>query len=131
MKFNDFSDYEGFRAFWDAVKICRPVQYTLFTFGDSDLHYMLVSGPRDADPPISIRQGTVKISRPLIITANNPPTEFHNFFEDQEDEELAHFLMARTARFQSLQFDNIIESKRFVSDNLEQTVARLEQKLDD
>ena len=62
--FDDFEQEQQFRQLWDAVTIERPVHYSLFTFGDSDLPYFLVTPATDEDQTVSIRQGRVTITRP-------------------------------------------------------------------
>ena len=131
MDFEQFKAYNQFRKAWDSVKIYRTVPYSLFTFGDSDLPYFLVCSPPEGRSTVSIRQGNVKVSRPLIITPGDAPSEFHDFFEDQEDEELARFLLSRTARFRNLQFNNVVQSEHFVSDSVEEAADRINRKLDE
>lgn len=125
-----FGNERRFRAAWDAVQIVRDVHYSLFTFGASDLpYYLILSGEKD-DQAVSVTQGEVKITRPLIITPDRAGPEFEDFFEDADDENLAQFIMARTASFSNLKFRNQTGSKRIVSDSVEETVAKLNQKLD-
>ena len=42
MWFEDPEDESRFREIWEAVQIARPVSYSLFTFGESELPYFLV-----------------------------------------------------------------------------------------
>jgi len=80
---------------------------------------------------VAIRQGDVKVTKPMVYLPHNAPPEFHNFFEDAEDEDLVRFLLARTARFGNMKFDNVVGSEQFVSDSVEEVVARINRKLDD
>ena len=57
-----FGNERRFRAAWDAVEIVRPVRYSLFTFGASDLPYFLVLSGLGADKTVSITKGEVKIT---------------------------------------------------------------------
>ncbi|MFO0917667.1 MAG: hypothetical protein U0872_05055 [Planctomycetaceae bacterium] len=128
--FPNFPDEERFRAAWDAVEIARPVSYSLFTFGESDLPYFLVLDPGRSGEQVSITQGEVKITRPMIITPDNIHPEFENFFDNADEEELAQFLLTRTASFSHLRLDNRRGAKRIVSDSLEEAVAKLNRQLD-
>lgn len=128
--FPQFPDEERFLAAWNAVEIVRPVSFSLFTFGESDLPYYLVLNPEQSGQQVAITQGAVKITRPMIITPDNVDPEFEDFFENSEEAELAHFVMARTAKFSHLRFSNRRGSKRIVSDSLEEVIARLNRQLD-
>lgn len=132
--FMDFSEYHQQRRFqeaWESVQIVRPVHYSLFTFGESELPYYLVSEARKAGKTVSIRQGEVRITRPLIITPDNIDPEFRNFFEDDDDAAAAQFIMARSAAFSHLKFENASGPARIVTDSVEEAVARLNRQLDD
>ena len=125
-----FGNERRFRAAWESVRIVRDVHYSLFTFGASDLPYYLILSGEEEDQAVSVTQGEVKITRPMIITPDNARPEFEDFFEDSDDEDLAQFIMARTASFSNLKFRNQTGAKRIVSDSVEETVAKLSQKLD-
>lgn len=130
MDFNDLSREDRFRAAWDAVRIARSVSYTLFTFGESDLPYYLVCNAQKSGGTVTVRQGEVKITRPLIITPDNSRPEFQNFFEDASEQGFAEFLLSRTAAFSHLKFSNHSGAERIVSDSVEEAVARLNRQLD-
>jgi hypothetical protein len=131
MPFSPFDEDRRFREAWEAVRIERGVEYSLFTFGESLLPYFLVSGARKPGTPVSIRRGEVKITRPLIITPESARPEFRNFFEDSEDEGLVAFLLARSAAFSNLRFLNESGPAQIVSDSVEEAVAKLNRQLDD
>lgn len=131
MGFDDFEREQRFRKLWDAVRIERPVHYTLFTFGESDLPYYLVCGASEEGGTVSITSGEVQITRPSIITPDTARPEFRNFFEDSEGEAVVDFLLARTAAFSHIKFDNRSGPSRIVSDSVEEAVARLNRQLDD
>ncbi len=126
-----FGNERRFRAAWEAVEIVRPVRYSLFTFGASDLPYFLVLSGLGPDKTVSITKGEVKITRPMIITPDNARPEFENFFEDDEDQDLAQFILARSASFSNIKLHNQSGPKQIVSDSVEEVVARLNKKLDD
>lgn len=130
MSFHDFEQERRFRALWDAVSIVRPVRYTLFTFGMSDLPYYLVVDAARAREPVEVSQGVVKVTRPLIITPYNAGPEFLNFFEDDEVAGMADFLMARTAAFSNLKLENNEQRSELSSDSVDEVVARLNRQLD-
>lgn len=125
-----FENERRFRAAWESVKIVRNVHYSLFTFGESDLPYYLILSGLSQDNAISITHGEVKITRPLIITPDSSRPEFEDFFEDADDENLAQFVMARTASFSNLRLRNQAGSKRIVSDSVEESIAKLNRQLD-
>lgn len=128
--FRSFDAEQRFHDAWNAVSIARPVHYSLFTFGESDLPYFLVLMARQVGKPVSVRQGLVKIQRPLIITPDNAEPEFENFFEGDSDEEIAQFMLARTASFSHLRLNNQRRSEQFVSDSVDEVVERLNRQLD-
>lgn len=129
--FGDFEQFQQFRAAWNAVRIERSVEYSLFTFGDSDLPYYLVTSAATKGKLVTIRQGQVSVTRPRIITPDNMHPELQNFFDDDEHRGLVEFLMARTAAFSSLKLSNQAGPEKIVTDTVEEAVARLNQQLDD
>lgn len=131
MVFDGFQDEAEFRRAWDAVAIERGVRFSLFTFGDSDMPYYLVTGPEDRGEQVGIRQGQVTVSRPTIITPENVQPEFRNFFDDPEDYGYVEFLMARTAAFGNLKLTKQEGRSRIVTDTVAEAVAKLSQQLDD
>src|SRR5438445_4428124 len=106
MDFSEFEQHKHFQQAWEAVKIARPVHYSLFTFGESELAYFLVCDAQGPKETVSITRGDVRVTRPLIITPDNMRPEFRNFFENGEEGMLAEFITARTAVFSHLQFEN-------------------------
>jgi len=126
-----YANERRFRAAWDAVKIVREVRYSLFTFGETDLPYYLILSGAKEDQAVSITQGDVKVTRPMIITPDSAQPEFQDFFEDSDDENLAQFVMARTASFSNLKLRNQAGAPRVVTDSVEEAIAKLSRKLDD
>lgn len=124
-------EWQRFRRAWEAVRIARDVSYGLFTFGESELPYYLVLDAHARRKEVSITQGDVRITRPLIITPETVHPEFRNFFESDDEGEAARFLLARTAAFSHLRFENQQGPSRIVTDSVEEAVARLNQQLDD
>jgi hypothetical protein len=130
MGFSDFEKQQRFREAWEAIRIARSVQYSLFTFGESELPYFLVCDMPDAGSSVSITQGEVRITRPLIITLENARPEFQNFFEEDDEGDVADFLMRRDVGFSHLKFVNQRGSARIVTDNVDEAVDRLNRQLD-
>lgn len=129
----DFRGFDAERRFmeaWNAIRIARPVHYSLFTFGESDLPYFLVLDAGKSGQPVSIRQGLVKIARPLIITPDNAAPELQNFFENEEESGFAQYLLSRQASFSHLRLNNLPGGERIVSDSVEEAVDRLNRQLD-
>ena len=129
----DFDNYEMERRFhemWDSVSIVRPVHCSLFTFGESQLPYYLVSDVKPPRVTVSIMQGEIRITRPMIITPQNSTPEFQNFFESADEEEMVQFLLARTASFPHLKFDNTSRPTGIRSDSVEEAITVLNRKLD-
>lgn len=129
------NDYEyhherRFRELWNSVSIARNVPYTLFTFGDSELEYYLIVDSEQPRDPVEVRRGSVKITRPLLITPNSHQAELLNFFDNEEDEGIVDFLLARTAAFSNLQIENRQKKSAFQSDSVEEVVSRLNRSLD-
>ncbi len=130
MSHDAFEQEQRFREAWEAVGIARSNPYSLFTFGESELPYFIVLGTGPDRGPVSIAQGEVRITRPKIITPYNAEPEFRNFFEDAEGEQLARFLLARTAAFSHLQFFNESGPQREIDATMNQAVDMLRRKLD-
>lgn len=128
---SDFGDDYRFRQDWDAVELVRPVSYSLFTFGHSDLPYWLVCGPSETETLVSIRRGDVRIERPVILTPDNLHPEFENFFDAQDDADMIPWLLARTMAFSNLKLTNTYKEKQLVSDSVEEVVSKLNRRLDD
>ncbi|MGE5193032.1 MAG: hypothetical protein ACM3U2_11065 [Deltaproteobacteria bacterium] len=130
MSFPDYEERHRFQEAWEAVRIARPVHYSLFTFGESELPYYLVCEAPRVNETVTVTRGDVRITRPLIFTPDNLRPEFRNFFENGEEGILADFIMARTAAFSHLQFENQHGPARIVTDSVEEAVARLNRQLD-
>lgn len=131
MSLHHFDPERYFRKLWQSVAIVRGVPYSLFTFGESDLRYYLVVDADQMGEPVSVRQGTVKVTRPLIITAGSSRPEFQDFFEDSEFNDMVEFLMARTAAFSNLKLVNQSKQSELVSDSVDEVVSKLNRQLDD
>ncbi|MGB0739495.1 MAG: hypothetical protein ACPGXX_05430 [Planctomycetaceae bacterium] len=128
--FDDFEQFQRLRAIWSEVRIERSVETGLFTFGDSDLPYFLVTSHGE-DQQVRIRRGTVTISRARIITPDTAHPEFRNFFEEADDLGLIDFLMARSAAFSNLRLVNDSGPERIVTDTVDEAVDKLNRQLDD
>ncbi|GDX93777.1 MAG: hypothetical protein ACK5TG_13085 [Planctomyces sp.] len=127
--FEGFEQFRRLREAWSRVRIERPVQTGLFTFGDSDLHYFLVTSS-ETEKLVRIRRGSITISRARIITPENMHPELRNFFEEQEDAGFIEFLMSRTAAFSNMRLTNQAGPESIVTDTIEEAVARLNRQLD-
>ncbi len=132
MDFEPFEHERHFREAWEAVAIERPVHYSLFTFGESDLPYFLVCRASQPGELVSLTKGDVRITRPTIITPQSDRPEFRNFFRENDEDGAGfiEFLLARSAAFSHLKFDNTAGPERIVSDSVEEVVARLNRQLD-
>lgn len=136
--FDEFEQFQQFRSTWNAVRIERAVEMGLFTFGDSDLPYFLVtSGKSDSGQNttsdramVKVRRGSVSVSRARIITPDTMHPELRNFFEDNAETGLIEFLMSRTAAFSNLKLSNESGPAKIVTDTVEEAVMRLNQQLD-
>ncbi len=128
--FDEFDQEQHFRAMWESVRIERHVSFSLFTFGDSDLPYFLVTPQTENSDAVKIRQGQINITRARIITPDSMNPELRDFFEDNEDAGFAEFLMARSAAFSNLKLSNTRGSERIVTDSVEEAVDQLNRQLD-
>ncbi|MFV2069684.1 MAG: hypothetical protein ACC645_22180 [Pirellulales bacterium] len=131
MDFRELDSRQRFLEAWSAVEIVRPVAYPLFTFGESVLPYYLVCEEEDTVDRASVTRGEVRIDRPMILTADSALPELRDFFETQEEEGIAQFLLARTARFSNLRLQNQSGTRRTVDQSVEATVEKLGKELDD
>jgi len=128
---SDDEQLERFQQAWAAVRIARDVQYSLFTFGQTELPYYLVCDRSPEHRTVSVVQGEVKVTRPLIIRPDELAPEFQNFFDDSADEAAAQFFLSRTAAFSNLKFTNHSGPEQITTDSVEEAVARLNRRLDD
>ncbi len=131
MDFDEFNPEKTFYEAWEAVAIVRPVHYSLFTFGETVLPYFLVCGNQAGTDPLSVRRGDIRINRPMILTAENSEPEFQNFFENSEEEGMAQFLLARTAKFSNLKFMNQSREQEVVYDSMDAAVEKINRRLDE
>ena len=129
--FDDYDDERRMHEAWHAVRIERPVEYSLFTFGETVMPYYLVLGAKSSHELVKIRRGDVRVARATIITPDSLRPEFRNFFEDAEYENLVEFLLARSAAFSNLKVSNQHGSDQIVSDSVEEVVSQLNRQLDD
>jgi hypothetical protein len=125
-----FRSPDALRKIWDSVRIARPVHYSLFTFGETELPYWLVQDADEDKVPVQIARGEVTVTRPLIVTPDNARPEFQNFFENEEFAGMVEFLLARSAAFSHLRFNNRQGPQQIVSDNVEEAVDKLDRQLD-
>lgn len=131
MDFSEYNQEDAFREAWDAVRIEREVHFSLFTFGDTDLPYFLVTEGDGGEKLVSIREGQINIARPRIITPDAMHPEFRNFFDTEEEYGYVEFLLARTAAFGNLRLTNNEGPSRIVTDTIDEAVARLNRQLDE
>ncbi|HAA51376.1 MAG TPA: hypothetical protein DCE43_16785 [Planctomycetaceae bacterium] len=131
MWFEEFEHESRYREIWESVQIARPVSYSLFTFGDSELPYFLVCDKSAEAETVTVTRGEVRITRPTIITPDNVRPEFHGFFGEQDDDSIVEFLMARTAGFSNLRIDNTSGPAEIISDRVDEAVEKLNRQLDD
>lgn len=130
MDFSSLDPEQAFARLWNAVSIARPVHYSLFTFGESELPYYLVLDPQSGTDLVTLTRGSVRITRPLIITPESARPEFQNFFDGDGVGQMASFLLSRQAAFSHLRFDNREMQERQVTDSVEEMVAKLNRELD-
>ncbi|MEO2031170.1 MAG: hypothetical protein ABGZ35_03695 [Planctomycetaceae bacterium] len=128
--FEDQERQRFFQELWESVRIEREVAFSLFTFGDSDLPYFLVTPADSESKTVAVRQGQVTISRAKILTPDNIHPEFQNFFENSDEFGAAEFMMSRTAAFSNLKISNRQGSERIVTDTIAEAVDQLNRRLD-
>ena len=131
---NPFDDSGDIRTLFNRVSIERPVHYTLFTFGDSELEYYLVVDSEKPRDPVSVTRGQVTVTRPTILTPDSRP-ELFGFFEEMgadygDVERSAMFMMSRTAAFQHLNVSNRVGRREVMSDSVDEVVDKLSARLD-
>jgi hypothetical protein len=131
MDFDSYNQEEQFRSAWNAITVERGVEFSLFTFGDQDLPYFLVTKAGGTDAMVSVREGTVNVAKPKIITPESMHPEFRNFFESEEEYGYVEFLLARTAAFGNLKLTNNEGPAKIVTDTVAEAVAKLNRQLDD
>ncbi len=128
--FDDYEDEQRMHDLWHAIRIERPVKYSLFTFGESVMPYYLVLGTEGSKDMVAIRKGDVRVARATIITPDSMRPEFQNFFEDAEHEHMIDFLLSRSAAFSNLKVSNQHGPDQIVSDSVEEAVGKLNRQLD-
>ncbi len=129
--FDEFEQFQRFRSTWNSIRIERGVEFDLFTFGDSDLPYYLVTASSEKQSMVRVRRGNVTVTRARIITPETMHPELRNFFEENEETGLIEFLMSRTAAFSNLKLTNESGPEKIVTDTVEEAVTRLNRQLDD
>jgi hypothetical protein len=107
------------------------VHYSLFTFGESELPYYLVTKETQRDSQVKIRRGEVRVTRPAIVTPDTAAPEFRGFFENLEEAGVVEYMLSRVAAFSHLKFANASGPDRISSDSLEEVISQLNRKLDD
>jgi hypothetical protein len=127
--FDNFEQFQQFRAAWTSIKIERSVEMGLFTFGDTDLPYYLVTSSAKSQT-VGIRRGSVTISRARIITPDSLHPELRNFFEEHEETGFIEKLLTRSAAFSNLRLVNESGPDRIVTDTVEEAVEKLNRQLD-
>jgi hypothetical protein len=130
MDFHDYQQDRMFRELWESVAIIRDVPHSLFTFGHSDLPYFLVVDSPRTGELVEVSQGSVRVTRPMIVTPYNTTPEFSSFFEGEEWAGMIDYLLARTAAFSNLKLENQSQKSELTSDSVEEVVARLNHRLD-
>lgn len=130
MNFSDFERHQRFRQAWESVRIARGVEYSLFTFGESELPYYLVCDRKHPDRTVAITRGEVRITRPMIITPDSIEPEFRNFFENDDEDFASEFILMRRQILSHLKFENQHGPAKIVTDDVDEAVARLNQQLD-
>jgi len=130
MDFFDYEQEQKFREAWEAVEIVRSVEYGLFTFGESELPYVLICGAKRSGETVSITQGEVRITRPRIITPDSDHPVFQNFFENAADQGYIDFLLSRSAAFSNLKLHNARGAERITSDSVQEAADRFNRKFD-
>ena len=128
--FDEFEQFQRFKNAWSSVRIERSAEYGLFTFGDSELPYYLVTSSDEGERLVKVRKGKVTISRARIITPDSMHPDLRDFFEEHEDTGLISFLMSRTAAFSNLKLANESGPDRIVTDTVEEAVAKLNKQMD-
>ena len=129
--YSNFDAENRFLQAWNAVDIERPVEYSLFTFGEPVLPYYLVCGESAGKAAVSVTQGDVRINRAMIIRPDGDNAQLKNFFENPEEEDVVQFLLARSARFSNMRLENRSGDRRLVPGTMSDTIEQLNQKLDD
>ena len=130
MDFNQYDEEQYLRFLWNSVRIVRNIPYTLFTFGESELRYYLVLTSNQPGQPVKLRQGEIRITRPLIITPRDARPELQDFWDSAENDHLISFLMTRSAAFSNLRLANSSGPERIVSDQPQEVIDRLTRQLD-
>jgi hypothetical protein len=129
--FDDFDHERRMHEAWHAVQIERPVDYSLFTFGETVMPYYLVLGENRTKDLVKVRKGDVRVARATIITPDSFRPDFQNFFDDADFADMVEFLLARSAAFSNLKVSNQHGPDQIVSDNIEEAVHKLNRQLDD
>ncbi|QDT62881.1 hypothetical protein [Calycomorphotria hydatis] len=130
MDFSHFDQAAHFRRLWEAVRIERAMPYALFTFGTTELPYYLVVAANSDDGLVGVTKGQVTITRPTILTPDNMGPEFEGFLDENGEEGMVEFLMARGMHIPNMKFANNAGRADMVSDSVEEVVTKLIKRLD-
>ena len=115
---------------WKATEILRHSQQLLFTFGDTELPYTVVSESQMSAGDTVVRRGEVMVKKPLILA---PPWRRDAAFEGftSEGEAGAQLLIHRLAYIPPYRYRNRAQSLSVTSGGLGETAERIRKQLDD
>jgi hypothetical protein len=97
------------------TRVVRFPKHRLSTFGDSEIHYQLVSAVSEAPPLSTLRTGRVVALRPQILTPETLAQRFEGFGEEGRD-------------FESFLKENFSDSFRGLEYNFKNVLESAEQK---
>lgn len=122
--------------FWYAVNNTRVVlkpSQTLETFGTTVLKYHLITELMDAINHIRVREGTIKASRPQIITPSQSAEILEGFGDEARD--YLKWLKSHEQHLQILQYGFTITKQELreeiVTDHIEAVVKQVEKRVKD
>ena len=130
-----FSAQRQLELLMEQITVARPVTRSLFTFGDTEMPYVLILKPGQ-DGQAEVVAGEIKVTRPTILTPDRQP-EFFGFFEELAAEaggELAdyvQFALRRTAAFDRLRVSNVLGLTEKPGGGVEEVLDRVTRRLDD
>ena len=130
-----FAQQRRLAELMERIELPRPVRRSLFTFGDTDLPYVLIIEP-GRDGQAELVAGTVKVTRPTILTPDSQP-QFFGFFEELADQagvdlaDFVQFALQRTAAFERLRVANELGMPEKPGGGLEEVLDRVMRRLDD
>ncbi len=114
------------------TELIRPPRQSLRTFGNTNVHYYLLTEPMDTANETRIREGQVVAEKPKIVTADYLLNAFDGFGDDAYNQ--AQAMLSRfdfSPDIMEYKYRNEIGNSWVLADNISDVILRIASKIDD